>query len=105
MANLVNQNPLILTTAATSNKNMGLPGNQVLKVFKIIWYQPTSAGDTFTISNGDGSVILKRVAEAASGSVGNTISMDFGPPGLTLSSNLGWYLSQISSGTLYIYSS
>lgn len=102
MANATSGNPIKLDTAVANWAALGLPGQGCIRCYKVIWEQPTSAGDTFTISEADGTVLLTGKAEAASGAVGNTQSFTFTKP-LLLSYQRGWYLSQISSGALYIY--
>lgn len=102
MANQTSGNPLILDTAVASWAALGLPGQQCLKCWKIIWLSPTNIGDTFSLKEADGTTIFTGTAEAASGSVGNSQMWTFTKP-LNLSFQRGWFLSQITSGTLRLY--
>src|SRR5262245_30622606 len=99
MANQTSGNPIIMDTATANWAANGLPGNQLLKCWKIIWLNPTAVGDTFTIKEADGSVKFTALAEAATGTPGNSQMFTFTKP-LELSKTRGWFLASISSGTL-----
>jgi hypothetical protein len=101
MANTMSGQPLIMNTATTSWTNNGLPSNSTLRVFKIIWYDPVTAADTFSIVDQDGQVLLAGIANSTT--IGSVVQFDFQAERLILSLQNGWYLKQISSGTLYIY--
>lgn len=100
MANSMSGNPLIMDTATATWAANALPGTQALAVFIVIWHNPTTAAHTFSIVDGAGQVILPGIAVAAN--VGSSIQYSFTKP-IVLSKANGWRLSQISSGTLYIY--
>jgi hypothetical protein len=102
MANATGGNPIILDTAVANWAALSLPNKLCLMVYKVEWLTPTSAGDTFTIQNADGLVLLTGKAEAASGSAGNSQVFNF-VPAQKFTQTQGWYLSQITSGKLYIW--
>lgn len=69
MANLLNQNPIILTGTQTSYKAAvaaSLGANWVLRVTKIYWYNPIIAGDVALIIDPASGQNLERLrCEAA----------------------------------------
>lgn len=102
MANIVSGNPIRLDTAVANFAALGLPNNLALDVRCILWLNPTSVGDTYAIKNADGLILANGVCEAASGSPGNAQVKYYQPRELVLTKNQGWFLQQISSGTLVI---
>jgi hypothetical protein len=92
-----------MDTATGSWSANSLPNNLSLDVRKIEWLSPTAAGDTVTISNADSLVLWTSTAEAAATTPGSTQVWYFQPRELLLTKRQGWRLSQISSGTLYIF--
>lgn len=102
MSNSTSGNPIKVDTAVSNWAGMNLPGQQCLRCYKVIWEAPTTIGHTFSVQEADGTVLLLGVAEAGTGAVGNTQSFTFTKP-LNLSFQRGWFVQQISSGTLYFY--
>ena len=102
MANAAGGQPIKLDTAVANHAALLLPNNLPLYVNKVEWFNPTAAGDTFTIRDTDGLVLLTGIAEAATATPGNSQIYNFIPPAIWTKPQ-GWYLSQISSGSLYIY--
>lgn len=102
MANATGGNPIKLDTAVANHAALSLPNEMPLDVRSILWLNPTSVGDTVTIQNADGLVLYTAKAEAASGNPGNSQIKYFQPREMIFTKPQGWYLSQISSGTLYI---
>lgn len=102
MANNVSGSPLLLDTAVANFAALvalGIDAKLPLYVSKIVWKKPTAAGDTFSLVNAAGQTILTDAAGAA----GVSQNYDFAKRPLLLSPAMGWYLSQISSGTLELF--
>lgn len=103
MANAMGGNPLKMDTATANWAANLLPNSIALDIRKIEWLNPAASADTVTIADADGLVLWTSSAEAAAGTPGSTQVWYFQPRELVLTKNQGWKLSQISSGTLYIY--
>lgn len=103
MANAMGGNPIKMDTVTANWAANALPNTIALDVRKIEWLSPGAAADTVTISDADGLVLWTSTAEAAAATPGSTQVWYFQPRELMLTKNQGWRLSQISSGTLYIY--
>lgn len=100
MANSMSGDPLIMDTATANWAANALPGNQSLAVYKISWVNPTTAAHTFSITDATGQVLISSIVTATT--AGGVIDLIFNDP-IALSKQNGWFLSQISSGKLYIY--
>jgi hypothetical protein len=99
MANVVNGvNPLKLDTADANWAAMGLKSPNALFISKIEWYKPASIGDTFSILDAGGNVLVEGTCEVALQSQVYPFQ-----PQRQWSKATGWYLSQISSGTILVY--
>lgn len=96
-------NPIKMDTATANWAANALPNTMPLDIRMIEWLAPAATGDTVTIANADGLVLWTSTAEAAPANPGNTQVFYFQPRELLLTKPQGWKLSQISSGTLYIY--
>jgi hypothetical protein len=86
-------NPIILdTTTGTVTQDYSI------KVHRVLWFNPLSTSDTFTLTSG-GQTVLEGKCEAA----GQSQTVDF-PAGreLVLRAN-GWSVPTLGSGKLYIY--
>jgi hypothetical protein len=103
MANVTSGSPLKLDTAEASWTAMSLPNGLALDVRKIYWESPTTHADTVQITDADGLVLWEATAEADLGSAGNSQVFYFQSRELLLTKNQGWFLKQISSGTLWVY--
>jgi hypothetical protein len=101
MANNYNNNPLSLTIAGVSLKTYLGPkyfpvsGNGRFRVKRIVWLNPVSNSDTFTVTDNQGVTLATGVCVTAS----------IGLPQTTIVDQLveDVLLSQISSGTVLIY--
>ena len=113
MANTFTQNPFILDTdwttstipsaiaiPAATDSTLGTPG--AAQSFRyIVWEAPATAGDTVTVTDYNGNIILFGECAVAKQSV---VLWDAGATRQTLNLKNGrWILSQISSGKLYMY--
>ena len=100
MSNTLNQNPLVITNALTSlittqGASVGFPGGKSgVQVDEIYWYGPVTAGDTFVVTDSAGNVVRAGKCAVA----GQSVSFQqYGRPVTDLN------VTQISSGTIYIY--
>lgn len=103
MANATGGSPIKMDTVTANWAANSLPNTMPLDVRAIEWLAPTAAADTVTISDADGLVLYTATAEAAAANPGNSQIEYFQPRSLLLTKPQGWRLSQISSGTIYIY--
>ncbi len=92
MANDFTVNPIIVDTEMVANASIGRP----IRVKRIIWFNPTTAGQLFNIGDGStaANVLLTGRAEVNAQSqvfdLGRQIWKDF-------------LVDDLDSGTLYIY--
>ncbi len=100
MANQMSGDPLIMDSTTANWAANALPGTQALAVSKITWSNPTTAAHTFSIVDSAGTTLATGICNA--GNAGGQIDFLF-PKGLLLSKANGWRLSQISSGSVYLY--
>lgn len=102
MANVFSQDPLILDTGWTSSIPAALTDGTVQNQSfrRVVWVDPAAAGDTVTIADANGNVILKAAASAAHEDV---VLWDAGVTRKTLSLKQGKWQLAISSGALYLY--
>jgi hypothetical protein len=107
MANITNQNPLILDTAGATNLGQVSP----FAVYKIVWEGTTiAAGNQAVIVSGDDgtSVLWEHTAsnnEAPGSSTNQRIEENLIPPRILPAKGAGgWKLGTLSAGKLYIYS-
>jgi hypothetical protein len=98
MSNSTSGNPLSLDSSVANFAALNLPNKLPILVSRIIWVNPQNNGDTFFLKNKDGLILLNGVAQA-----GISQSWQFDPKRLYLTYPQGWYLQQISSGTLEIF--
>jgi hypothetical protein len=101
MANNLNANPLSFTAAMASlvaykgPKYLPTSSNGLFRVKRVVWVNPATAGDTYSVSDANGNVIATGVCVTATIGLPQTIEVDL------LVSDLA--VTQISSGTLLIY--
>lgn len=101
MANNYDANPVSLTAANASLKNFAGPkyfpvsSNGRFRVKRIVWVNPATNADTFTVTDGQGNVLATGVCVTASVGLPQTIVVD------QLVTDV--QLTQISSGTILIY--
>jgi hypothetical protein len=101
MANKFDANPLQFTTSDASLKNAQTPkylptsNNGLFIVKKIVWVGPGTAGDTYTVTDGNGNTI----------STGSCVTGSIGLPQTNMVDQLvgDVQVTQLSSGTLLIY--
>jgi len=101
MANTYQSNPLSFTSAGASLKNYLGPkyfpvsSNGRFRVKRVVWVNPVSNGDTFTVTDNKGIVLA----------TGACVTASIGLPQTTVVDELvtDVLLSQISSGTVLIY--
>ena len=97
MSNSLLQDPIILTQAMTGTyKTLSGLVDLALRIERVLWVGPVSPGDTFTIVDANGYVLLSRTCSVAHQDVDTDFNAN---PELWRD----FQLSQISSGTLYIY--
>ncbi len=101
MGNSFDSNPLQFTTSDASLVNARTPkylptsSNGLFRVKKIVWVNPATNGDTYTVTDGHGNTIATGVCVTASIGLPQTILID------QVVSDVE--VTQISSGTLLIY--
>lgn len=101
MANNYNANPISLTAANASLKNFAGPkffpvsSNGRFRVKRVVWANPVTNGDTFSLSDAQGNVLASGVCVTASIGLPQTTVVD------ELVTDV--QLLQISSGTILIY--
>ncbi len=94
MANDLTARPLKIDTVMGASAALGRP----LRVTKVYWENPTTAGHTFVIADGQGTEILLE-GRASTADVGALVSIDFPVP-------VRWKdfrVITLGSGTLWIY--
>jgi hypothetical protein len=90
MANAWTRNPFILDTA----ESPALAASTPYFIKRVIWKNPTAQGDTFTLTAADtGTVIATGIAEVDGQSQVFLVEHAFD----------GMRLTQITSGTVYVY--
>lgn len=96
MANNFSYNPIVVDTTFSSGPGTG----GTILVYKVYWYNPTAAADTFTITDAStGATLLTGYAQTANQSQ----MFEFGMVRLAIPlGGSGWSVT-ISSGTLYLY--
>ena len=101
MPNIFNANPLSFTTSDASLKNAKTPkyfpisSNGLFRVKRVVWVNPASSGDTYTVTDGHGNVLSTGVCVTASIGLPQTIVVD--------QNTSDCQVTQLSSGTLLIY--
>lgn len=104
MANVLTGSPLKMDTATANYAAMTtLPNSLALEIRMIYWEKPAATNDTFQFTDADGLVLVEGTAEAAPANAGNSLVFYFQPRSLLFTKAQGWFLKQISSGTLWIY--
>jgi|HubBroStandDraft_2_1064218.scaffolds.fasta_scaffold1179272_1 hypothetical protein len=101
MSNVYQANPLSLTIAGVSLKAYQGPkyfpisNNGRFRVKRVVWVNPASNGDTFSVTDNAGNVLA----------TGQCVTASIGLPQTTVVDELvkDVLLSQISSGTVLIY--
>lgn len=101
MPNYYNQDPVSLDTAMTGGYKAAVASTQgsfiPLRVSKIVWHNPAAAGNTFQIADPtSGTVLFEAIAAVA----GQDVVLDFNANPKVVRD---FQLTQISSGTLLIY--
>lgn len=103
MANLFNQNPMILDTTWTANTIpaglTAIKNGPPQSFTRIVWVGPANAGDKVTITDINGNVLLAGVASAPNALVE---LWDKEEQRYTLKQSQ-WVLSVRDSGQIYLY--
>lgn len=58
MANNYVSNPMVITVTATAAVAVG--GGTDIALDEVYWYNPTNIGDTFTLTLGDGTQVIRQ---------------------------------------------
>lgn len=101
MANKFDANPLSFTTSdaslvnAKTNKYLPTSNNGLFRVKKVVWVNPTTNNDTYTVTDGNGNTLATGVCVTASIGLPQTNQVD------EVVSDV--QVTQLSSGTLLIY--